>query len=158
MHEQMANLHGNLMTLFNSKLRVYGNIYFSVEPVPYPSDPDLAYFLRARSMGYGMSDLVNHLRINTVEEANKYGFSGLPHNAENSYSDNEADNGICKRIPQPNTDCPKEHRKAGQSVYSGMLPVSDQRGAANLLANLDTENSNSFIAEEADYRCGNNCP
>lgn len=68
MHELMAHLHGNLMALFDSKLRLYGHVDFSMEPMTYPSDPDLGYILNLRCMVHGVSDFINYLRINAIED------------------------------------------------------------------------------------------
>lgn len=154
----MAHLHSNFMTLFNGKRWIYGHIHFSMESVAYPSDPDLGNILHTGRMVHGVSDFINHLWINTVKEAGKYSLARFPHNAKYGYGYYETNNGVCERIAQPNPDSAEEYCETGQPVNAGMLPVCNQRCAADLFAYFDAENCNGFIAEKADYGCNNNRP
>jgi len=51
-----------------------------------------------------VSDLIDHFGINSIEQATKEGFSGIPNYFENHDSDHEANNGIGLRIAKPYAD------------------------------------------------------
>src|SRR5262249_18998665 len=72
--------------------------------------------------------------------------------------DEEADDGIGKRIAKPHADGAEQHRQASPAVDTGVVAVRDQRGAVDLAADADAENRDRFVAKEADDRGGDHRP
>ena len=66
--------------------------------------------------------------------------------------------GIGEREPEIHANCTEKDGKAGQPVCPGVLAVSHECGAADLVAYPDTELGHRFVADEPDDRCCCNRP
>jgi len=107
--ELMTDFSRNLMTLFDCKIRLYGDIDVGQEPMSNPADPDFCHLQNFRHMVGRMRHLVNDFRINPIQQASTKRLSRLPNDLENDACNDKADNWISLGIPQPYTNRSKKH-------------------------------------------------
>ena len=62
----------------------------------------------------------------------------------------QPDDGIGDGIAKVDTDGSGEHRETGPTVGACVVAIGDERGAADLLADLDAEDRDAFVADETD--------
>jgi hypothetical protein len=104
-------------------------------------------------MVYRASDFIGDLWVYSVKHTGKDGFGGLPYDSENCHGDEKTNDRVRERIAQPDPDSTKEHGQTGETVYPGVMTVSDESGAADFLTNPYTELSYCLIADEPNHRC-----
>ena len=94
MQELMPYIFGDFVTFFNRDIRGHGDIEFRMKPMAQPSHP---YFGDVRHPGcviYRVFDVIDDLRVDTIEQAGEDRLCRFPHDAENSHSDEKADNRV----------------------------------------------------------------
>jgi len=124
-----------------------------MESVPQPSYPHFRNVAYPRSMIYSVSDFIDDLRVYPVKHTGKNGFARLPYDSENSRSNEKTDDRVRQRIAEPDPDSTKEHGQTGEAVYTGVMTISDESGAADFLTNLNTKLGYRLITDEPNYRC-----
>jgi hypothetical protein len=81
-------------------------------------------------------DIIDHVRVYAVQRTTEDIFTRLPDNSQNCGRNQQADRRIGNRIPEPHTKSAKQNSQAGPTVNASMIPIGNQRGAADLIADL----------------------
>jgi hypothetical protein len=94
MQELMPCVFGDFVTFLNRNIRRHGDIEFGMQPMTQPSHPHLRDVLHPGCVINRVFDVIDDLRVDTVEQAREYGLSGLPYDAEDGHSYEKADNRV----------------------------------------------------------------
>ena len=84
MHQLVPHLHRNLVSLFNRKLRADRHIQLGVQAVPQPAHPHIGHAFYLGYVASGVLDLIDHLRLNPIQQPGENSLGRLPHNAKDS--------------------------------------------------------------------------
>src|SRR5581483_3576695 len=134
------------------------DVQFRMHAVAEPPNADLAHAAPAFDMAGRMLALADNLGADAVEQPAENRLAGLPNDPENHDRDEQADGGIGQRISQPDPESADQDGQAGQAVGARVVTVGDERGAADLFADLDAKNGDGFVAGESDETCRNDRP
>src|SRR5882762_7505617 len=105
-------------------------------------------------MGRRMPYFIQHLGLNSIEHSREDRFHRLPHDSENGDSDHDANDRVGLRIAQVNAHRANEHGETRPSVGTRVVTVSHECSASYVLPYPDSEDCDSLVANESNYRCG----
>src|SRR5215210_5750015 len=97
-----------------------------------PTRPHLRNALDSFDMSRGVPYLLDHLRLHAVQQAGEHGLARLPDDHQDRRRDDEADDGVSKRVAEPHPDCTEQHSEAGPSVRPGMVAVGHKSRTPDL--------------------------
>src|ERR1043166_1676311 len=103
-------------------------------------------------------DLLDHFRVDAVEQPAENRFAGLPNDSDNHNRYEQADDGAGERIAQPAADSAAQDGEAGQAVDARVVAVGDERGAADFFADSDAKDGDRLVARESDDRSDDDGP
>src|SRR5215213_10807676 len=115
--------------------------------MPEPARSDRENVVDPWDMLGRMTDLIDHLRLDTVEQAREHGFARLPDNAEDRDRDQQADQRIGNWKAKPHAEGSHDNGEARQAVGACVIAVRYQRRALNLAADADPENGACLVTE-----------
>ena len=96
-------------------------------------------------------DILNRTGLDPIQHAGDDRACRLPDDSHNSSRDQQADDRVGERIAKPDTGCPDDDGKAGQTVSACVIAIGDEGCAVDLLPNPNTEHRHGFIPNESDY-------
>ena len=86
-----------------------------------------------------MSNLIDRARLYAVQHPGQHGARRLPNDAEDDDCNQQANDRIGKRIPDPYAKRADNHGEACQPVGASMIAIGDQRRAVDFAADTDSE-------------------
>ena len=98
-----------------------------------------------------MPEFLDHVGLDAVEASGDHCSRRLPDDAEDGDRDEKTDDRVGQRKAEPHTKRTQNHGQTGQPVCAGVIAVGDQRGAVHLATDLDAEDRDRLVADEADH-------
>src|SRR5438093_3893359 len=105
-----------------------------------------------------MSNFINHVWIDSVEQAGENSPPGFPDNPEDCRRNDKTDDRVCQWVAQPYPRRTEKNGETGQAVHAGVIAIRDEGGTADLFPYLDAKDCHSFVAKETNHRCNNHGP
>ena len=96
----MSHVFGDFVAFLNRDIRRNGDIEFGMQSMTQPSYPYFRDVLHPGCVIHYVFDVIDDLRVDTVEQACEDGLAGLPYNAEDGYSNEKADNRVGQWITE----------------------------------------------------------
>src|SRR5215212_2275750 len=104
LHQLVLDLVRNCIGLRHRCFLIDRYVEFRCQPMSEPARPDQENTIDLWDMLGCMTDLIDHLRLDTVEQAREYGFARLPDDAEDRDCDQQADQRISDRKAKPHAN------------------------------------------------------
>ena len=145
------NLLDDAVGLFDGESRIDGDVEIGIHTMPKPPGPHLVYIDYSSDMKRRMLDLVENLRLDSVEQSPEYRCPCILYDEQDCHRDQQADDRIEDWYPDGDPGNTDKYRQTGEAIHPCVLSVRDQGSGPNFPSDPHPELRNDLIAQKANY-------
>src|SRR5690349_9813971 len=137
--ERMAHLLRDEVSFQDRLFAVHGHMHLAPQAMPDPADRRAMDIHDAVHVRGNVFELFVKLRIDRIHHAMPHIFCRLPDNAQDGNANAQSYDWVENGVSQPDSDGTRQDRQRCESVGARVVPVRDERGGADLLADSYAE-------------------